>query len=62
MPVEKEYRAESACNACGVTLSIAGILHRQNELGVSPIWACSACNKVGIDPQVDEITKIIQKG
>lgn len=49
------------CSKCGKSLFDGVILHRQNEKGVDAIWACEKCNTLPIDPEVKEITEIIQK-
>jgi hypothetical protein len=54
--------AKHRCNVCSKTLEEVGVLHRQNEKGVAPIWACMEHNRISIDPEVHEITNIIREG
>ena len=52
--------SEMKCRQCGKGIFDGVALHRQNEKGGEPIWACDNCNTLPLDSEVKSITDAIQ--
>jgi len=51
------------CFNCGKSPSEHGVtLFRQNEKGVTGIWACEACNRLPVDPALAQDVAELQRG
>jgi hypothetical protein len=50
------------CHVCNRGVPEGVTLFRQNEFGVTGIWACREHNRQVIRPDVDDLVKIIESG